>query len=922
MPEFNFNERSWASELASEISVYSRQRNRAIKRAVCEVTLRGNGNPLFPDLVLYGDDAYGHVLQGWELKFPDTPINDPELIANATEKATRFGVSSFVIWNVDSAALYVSGIDGFVVTKAWGPLGIRHRRDVGRNRSAYLSLLFQIIDDVNDLLEIGAIRPKAIEAVLNENLYRTYVERYSAKLSYAISKNAAEDVFLQAEIDHWRRMNLSDGHLTDEYQTIASISIAKWVNRFVFAHLLRQRNRDAGRVSEVNEQTSVTDAIRIFDSITAACDFHHIFTPSTFESVMDDETWLALVQLNTFLDGANLKEIAPIEMQSVFASMFAFSRRKTAGQFATPPNLGELLTRLTMRSSQDVVLDPCCGTGLMAHAVLREKIRRGQSPSVALSTIWASDKDAIPLQMASLGLADAGALGEIVQVFRADLFSLEAEQLIEFKDPFNGSLVSRQLPRFDAIISNLPFVRASGVEAYHPSIQTMKESGLLTDEHGFELSNRADLFAYMLPKIKDLLVDSGRVGVIVSNSFLGTEWGETFRAIIHREFTIESVIVSGAGRWFKETDVVATLVLLKARGQEADEVEHVQFATIHVPIEQWTSTDFDIRLITSPILRKDSLEGVVSSFSYSWTKIGEIEGIGITWAGLFANAHWVTDIKKLLADAKEFFDIKRGERRGWDAMFFPPTQNRIESEFLKDVLKSARKISGYVANPDGKAFCCPLSKAELKVRGHRGALAWIERFENLSNLKGKPLPEALAQANRHWYQMDDSAMADFVISMNPDQRIAVHRLNQRSFVNQRLIRLTLRADMEIDIDLTHALMNSVVGIYFIEANGFGRGQGVLDLNASKLASNLKILDPRLIGDRGRARILDAFSKIVSRDVLPLHTELNEPDRVIFDKTVLKEFGIEDYYDEIRKSVSHLFQIRKSVNEAKVQQSES
>ena len=101
------------------------------------------------------------------------------------------------------------------------------------------------------------------------------------------------------------------------------------------------------------------------------------------------------------------------------------------------------------------------------------------------------------------------------------------------------------------------------------------------------------------------------------------------------------------------------------------------------------------------------------------------------------------------------------------------------------------------------------------------------RFANQVNGKGDPLPEVLSRPNIEWYTMSPSTLADMVISMNPYHRLFVAKLEQRSFVNQRLIRFTKKT-RTINVDLCHALLNSVIGLFFIEAIGFGRGLGALD----------------------------------------------------------------------------------------------
>ena len=159
--------------------------------------------------------------------------------------------------------------------------------------------------------------------------------------------------------------------------------------------------------------------------------------------------------------------------------------------------------------------------------------------------------------------------------------------------------------------------------------------------------------------------------------------------------------------------------------------------------------------------------------------------------------------------------------------------------------------------------------------------------------------------------MNASTLADFVISMNPDKRLCVYRFEEKSFVDQRLIRFCGKND-SVDIGLCHALLNSVVGMFLIEASGFGRGLGALDLNASKLSNSFHMLDPSIITNNDRDSILNKFQPLLARNVLDLPEELRNEDRINFDMAVLSAFGIGDLRDIIYESLLSLFSIRQNV----------
>ncbi|MEG0688628.1 MAG: hypothetical protein RR466_08065, partial [Hungatella sp.] len=126
------NERSWAIVIISEIKVMLHQLNLKIKSVGGESTLSVNKKSMFPDVLLYADEAQTKILQGWELKMPDILITDEALIADAARKAKALGLDSFVVWNFTYGKLYVKNEDGiFTEVKVWsGSSHIKSREDV------------------------------------------------------------------------------------------------------------------------------------------------------------------------------------------------------------------------------------------------------------------------------------------------------------------------------------------------------------------------------------------------------------------------------------------------------------------------------------------------------------------------------------------------------------------------------------------------------------------------------------------------------------------------------------------------------------------------------------------------------------------------------------------------------------------------
>jgi len=230
-----------------------------------------------------------------------------------------------------------------------------------------------------------------------------------------------------------------------------------------------------------------------------------------------------------------------------------------------------------------------------------------------------------------------------------------------------------------------------------------------------------------------------------------------------------------------------------------------------------------------------------------------------------------------------------------------------EEEFLRPVLKTPRSIDNLVTKPDALAFCCTKSIEELENDGKTGALSWIRNFENKTNKKGKLLPIVLKKANTNWYTMKPDTMGEIVTSINFGDRLFFAKFNEPTFVNQRLVRFTRK-----NIQLCHALLNSILGLFYIEALGTGRGQGVLDMSKDKLENDLEMLNPELFNETQKTDILAKFEIIKRRDILDIEKELEEEDRNAFDNAILDAIGLLDKKEKIKKALLELYKIRSSV----------
>ena len=119
--------------------------------------------------------------------------------------------------------------------------------------------------------------------------------------------------------------------------------------------------------------------------------------------------------------------------------------------------------------------------------------------------------------------------------------------------------------------------------------------------------------------------------------------------------------------------------------------------------------------------------------------------------------------------------------------------------------------------------------------------------------------------------------------------------------------------MLVDMDLYHALLNSVLMKFFVEAIGFGRGLGVLDINKESIA-NCFMLNPALLSPESISQIKKQFQNILAKNIMSIEDEFKNKEWLAFNRTVLRAFGIEEYYIRICNSLLSMRQVRKTACE--------
>ena len=912
--QFRYNERSWVIDLISFINSII-ELDKPIQRAGGEYSISKDSITLFPDVLLFGDKSTGNILQGWELKMPDTPISDQEFIENATVKAKNLALNSFLLWNAVNVNLYVrdATTNQYVLDTNFSipSLPYKTRSDVQNRPDLWKSCVKEILSKLNDYFTTGIIKEISPEIVFSDNGIINQFLSCQAEVKTFLQIQARKNKNIDSEIKAWwRYVKLEHPGYDEPFAPLAYCVLMRWFNRFIFTNILYAYNKIPENDELGSSDISIQKALDIYKQICNKYDYWNILGPSDFDELVPEKIWTRLVNIFQYMHNFEFAKISRDILGEIIKSTVLTSIKKIAGLYATPPYIAELLVRLSLNEKDGHSIDPFCGTGTIVNKILEIKSEYNIDGRTNIMTTWACDKFSFPVQVATLAFSTADVMSESLHIFTHDAFLLKTGEEIQFIDPSNGNMRKYKMPKFSSIISNFPFVQFEDITQLNPEVKTKINTFYKTHNvpKNMQLDGRCDIYAYIPFLLFDLLTDNGYLGFIVSNSWISTKAGKAFIRLLLKFYTIEYIVTSGSDRWFEHTKVVTNLVVCQKITEEKSN-EITSFVTTKIPL----TPDVEIDEIATDIITANIQSGSVIINQYTKNTILTMHELGLSYNYCFGSIHWLIENISNFEKLNSYMCISRGERRGWDKLFYPNSHDmeNIENQYLRPVLKTIKGRFDYFAKPDDYAFCCDISIDDLIEMDHQGALNWIKKFESGFNEKGEPLPEALSRKGLYWYQMKDTSKADFVLSVNPDTKIYIQRFLEPSFTNQRLINFSIK-DTSMDYELFHALLNSTIIISQIEGLGFGRGETVLDLNPTNIRNGLYLPKIENINLSYRDKIKKYFSEIVEKPVMSISEIINSNLRKDFDRLIFESLNIDlKYLKDLYENLENLYNIRKS-----------
>jgi type I restriction enzyme M protein len=927
----------------------------------------------FPDVQFWINRKAGQGFCGLELKTVITAADDPELLESAIKKAHAMKARYFVTWNMRDTIIWETPNTGVTITKenrkkAYSTIPNINSADDLWDRYASNLLQTRTMELLHDLVRLyrdGHLYEIDVDAtffvkILSEAT-KTLQPHVHQSLLETIGKNPA---FRKGLYDWAIKQAIANYEDESFYQVVAYQIVYRLFGKILFYQTLRRFKEDELppmnlrhiKPSEVQEQLG-----ELFAK-AQDIDYQAVFEIDFPDIVrLPEKSIDTLVNLVEELNKRNFSRMPQDVIGQVFEQLIPPEERHNLGQYFTREDLVDLICAFCVQKAGAKVFDPTCGTGtFLIRAYDRLKNFGEYDHKKLLSQLWGIDIAPFPAELATINLyrQNLADYANFPKIIAMDAFAAMPNQTFEFPSPKLSQpkqTVSEQIPTFDAIVGNFPYIRQELIErqliGYKNQLDKVltidwgTEYGELFDRDGsLLLSGQADIYTYLFFHVaKFLNENNGRIGIVTSSAWLEVDYGHQLQKFFLKNFKVIAILESLVENWFEDVPIItAVTVLERCKNKDDRDNNAVKFVKLKKPLKDIFPQDYKItsnhrwkvaeRLATS--IERIGLDRLVQQGTRFVTTLSGIlnhEDDEIRVRAL-KQGELLNDIEKSGKTAKwgihirapdvyyeivekckneliklgdpYLADLRYGLKSGINEFFFLDDKKikhwGIEKEYLKPVVTSPKEIDEFVINPKRikyKVFYCHDTKTILLRKKAKGALNYIEWGENqVTKERGK-----YKKGNIPYPKVSSviNRKLWYDVSEREPGDFMINQFIRERFFFPINIKGILASNVVFEGQFKNrknspvylSLLNSSLVYLFVEITGRFSMGDGFLTFYGPDIEDLPIPNAELIQDKHKTEIVKSFNELLKRPIKVISDEVKMKDRQRFDAAVLKAIGL-------------------------------
>ncbi len=714
-------------------------------------------------------------------------------------------------------------------------------------------------------------------------------------------------------------------------------------------------------------------------------DFELIFSENVLDEFEFEDNYLRQFK-------RNVEEIRTLDFTdlntdiigAIYNTLIDNQEQHDRGQHFTNTHEVDIVNAFCIKPDTQFVIDTSSGAGtflVRAYYFLKQFAKqKGEhiSHETLLERLWGIEIAEFPTFLATMNLClqDVKVFDNYPKIIHedfSDVFNNSTHHgfhLGKVKDlsvsNISGKKADVKIPLFDACVGNPPYIRQELIQYKD------KWNKLALKEHGIKkINQQSDLYVYYLMHTASFLKEGGRLGYVISSSWLDVSFGRDLQDFLLKNFIIIAIIDNHNVRSF-ETALVNTVILIleKCSKREIRENNIVRFVRVNEEYPNLIGSPTDNDRITRLQAFTHEIETYfpAKSDAKSVLEIINIQQSDLekesTFEGKYQNGHWgakylrspkiyqtllekgagkliplssicqvkygiktgandffylVDDTQKVKSMSDEVYylqfgkhksqDQKTWEKHGWYYSEMSKQHHIIEKFYVEPIFKSQREAQNLEVNINDLHFVVLMCDKDkgLLQRTKAKVLDYINEAEKL----GVHLGESV-QARSLWYDLSSSAVVgDFIFPSKIGERFRlIDNRKSEVFCDKVNYAISVRTDYLHYQDFILLLLNSILFRFLVDLFSRQMAVKVSDVDVNVVETTL-IPNPTTFTSKQISEILELGESLKNREQLPINEEVLQKGRILFEQKLLISFGFNEL--EINEL---LFQSAKYVQDRK------
>ncbi|MEM4570801.1 MAG: N-6 DNA methylase, partial [Desulfurococcaceae archaeon] len=668
-------------------------------------------------------------------------------------------------------------------------------------------------------------------------------------------------------------------------------------------------------------------------------DFEPIFKAGIYddiECVESEEVLKLLDWLITLIDQYRIEKFGDV-IGYVYEELIPAEERHQLGQFYTPKPIAELIVKWCIRRPDDRILDPGCGSGTFlveTYRVLAElklgrkfgevKYVRRDVHEQTLSQLCGIDINEFPAHLTAMNLAmrNPKEPSSITNIIVEDFFAVTPAQ--KKLTPYKVKTAEGEKPLeivfkdFDAVVGNPPYTRWTEIPENTRKLipkrcgDAISKYNLIADpSRGLE----PGIYVSWIMHSTVFLKNGGRLGMIISDSWLQTDYGVSFGKFLLDNFRMKAVI-DIATKVFPVPMVGSCIILLeKERDREKRMNNNVVFMLLQ-PKKALIVEDV-LKLVEEFSAKEPKLYTVSDEIMINVVPQRRIYEENTKWINYVFSPDIVLNALKnnqLTTLLSKYFEISYGNilyvyltstgkitgvrNPGGEAFFYlsenGAQQLQIPPSFLHPLLPSLKYMNFYTftyqdwnAIRSGRAECylflCHAPRNQLPgsvlryIQMGEGPNAVIRLRRRPGEPEGRPVSESLASRTRRelskekpgqpfydWYDLGDVLKALVYVTYGTRYFVRFALAKYHCALDHRILALIPKAGVSLsekELKALLAYLNSSFSQLQAEIKGrTAGGVALLELDVKPL-NDFLVLDTKKLPAEAVEKLAELFDKL-------------------------------------------------------------